>query len=1429
MTIRNFACCIVLLGVIGISPARAVESNSTGSVVSDVPRLALVVTGSKEADNLQAELTARLAADKAWALVERGQIEFLLKEKEFGTLVSIPDQRAHLGRLLGLDGFVQVRSADQTGDTWFLELIDARSGRLVGSETLRAKPPGVNRGEFLGSAVTAFLHQHLVAITARASDRGRTVAVLDFETIGDGTDGQATALRLSEELRERLGRRDLPVVDRSLTHSVAREKALGRAGFTEGGRRSLVLLGAEWLVTGEFHAGAKPYFELSALNVPRGADVAKRRFELESRDGLIRFPSAAESWLVSVMAGESEKAAAAQPFELTIQAEALQPFYRGVSKFSVGDDWGAVAEFEQASLLNQKFEDAYLWEARCYDRLGFPYLAEALRRFVRIGLIARGSSAYGKGNAGDGIMFLGITGGPLVQQSEKLRNLEMLVVNGLVQKQNKPVRLAGELARLRDEYDQLVGTPDVQGTRWQDAPNLLSGKCISGNLQSAGEKPVLKITVLDILTGELLAERSYELPQNETTWPETVPQIIAAALTVESSAKSPAAAASPPVQPVEDLARLVTSGDPSQANVALLQLMQADPTNKALWGRQLRRGADLEEAVQGYVNFALNEEWLARLPKSHLWHAWVELAQMLQFQPWKPKGLLFSDQKRDFTTDIQAFISAHPDDAPGAVAGFVALQEQIAQFPPDELAHRLWDVQYRLETYAKKPGYAALNRLADMARQLRELVLIAAGSSGAPRSFPKPQGSYPFHIRLVFRGNEVIDYEMLHSLGWAATEGTQFEDSQVDLFQEACAALYIIYGREQDAFTPDPDLIRKFPNSYGLLPFVIQALHESNYWLGFPMRHPLDGVSERKQYRAWVDYAYNELKREIPLSKKSNDVWRKEVWSRALIHELLLWNLINEVPDKEFETMRSELSRMLQEAETRCGTYRREPEFADWRTLSRIPPAEMAVSYRENIPDKILNFEYLATQEERIGSHCWSQHPLLDRSWVKMIHNYPFSDMARKDLCQLYLRRLPRLEQLCGKGELSYDEQTLVMDFALVMYLNDKIQEAEPLFRRIVENPVNDLAPAETTRELRANAALRLGWVLRASGRKAEALDAARLALELSGPRNFNVITRISTDRVDYDWGESCQVRETALRLLNELRSSENGSRQDKKIVQFVVRTPDISNAELIWHVRVPRGYRPDNSTPYRILIIVPSLNEGAYAYCADASPWASFADTEKVFLLLPQFVYLDLSGSGGFQSPQIWSGQALLDALAELRSRYQVQTDKLLLHGYGAGAQFAHRFALWKPELVSALSAHSAGFWTPADFALGLHPVSALRGIPCLVTCGEGDDRRVKTLQRLGASLRWVTFAREAGVPVLWKIWPDETHERSERMERLARAFLSACLKKDQPTKGKQWVVDLRDGHCYRADDQQVKKLPVNYVETLPSESFMNTWNEKP
>ncbi len=1423
-TVRRIVFPLTLLLACSMKVCGGVPESSLPDA-SSVVRLALVM--DPQAAGLQAQLTVRLAGEKTWALVDREQIELFIQEQELAALVSNPDRMARLGRLLDIDGFVHLRSADPAGTDWLVELIEARSGRLLGSETVRVHPANADRAELLGSMVTTFLRRHLAAITAVAPAGRHAVVVLDFATVGDGTDSQATAMRLGAELRARLMERGLSIVDRNLIRSVTREKALKSAGFTDNDRPALALLGAAWLVSGEFHAGAKPSLELSVLNVTRGLNGPKRRFDIELRAGVVRFSPEIVDWLLSVIGSDSGKSAPPLPFEMTIQAEALQPFYRGMARFSGGDYWAAASEFEQASLLNMKFEDACLWEARCYELLGFPHLAGALRRFVRIGLVARGNSAYGRGIPDEGITFLGVVDESRPRQSEKARNLEMLMVNELVRDRQQPIRLADELARLRDEYDQLVGTPDVLGTRWQDAPNLLAGKCIGGTLLSSGTNLSLQLTVLDTLTGERLGDYTLEMPRNEKSWPTDVVRMIAAVRAMKPVAQPPILRNNPELVPVPELTRLVKADDFVRANTALLQLMQADPTNTALWGNRLRRGSDAEDGVQGYVNFALNEEWLARLPVAHPWHAWLELAQIYQFYPWKPNGLLYSDQKRDFFKDLQKFIAEHPDDAPGAFAEYTALLEQIARFPPDELAKRFGGVQSRLDRHAASPGQAALLRVADMARQLRELALIAAGSPDAPRSFPKPKHSYPHHIRPVFHGGGVIDYELLN--WWAASEATWFDDSQVDLFQEACAALYIVYGRERDTYVPDPALIKKYPHSYTLLAFVINALHESNYWISFPMRYPLDGKAERAQYRAWVDYAGNELKREILLAKNPGNLVHGELWARTLIHELSLWNLMKEVPDSEFEALRGELSRMLKEAEARCGAYPRTQILADWRTMPRIPPPDMV---GRNLPDTVLNLDYIAHQEEEIGRRCWAQHPLLDRSWVRFIHAYPYSAMPLEDLCKIYLRRLPQLEQFMGTGALSYDEQALVMDFALVMYQNNRIQEAERLFRRIVENPASTVVPPETARELRANAAMRLGWVLRAAGRKTEALDAARLALELSGPRQLNVIKRISPDRIDYNRRDYGLVRETTLRLLSELRSADNGTRPDEHILQFTVRTPNIKNAELICHVRVPRGYRPKDGPPHRVLVIVPSLNEGTFAYCAEGSPWAAFADSENMFLLLPQFVCVDEDAEDparGFHSPQIWSGQALLDALAELRSRYNnIQTDKLLLHGYGGGAQFVHRFALWKPELVSAISAHSAATWTPVDFALGLNPVSVLRGIPCLVTCGAEDDLRINILERLGPSLRWVTFAREAGVPVLWKIWSGEVHNRSTRMERLARAFLSECLRKDGATSSVRWVTDLRDGRCYHADDQQVQRIPPNYLETLPSEDFKKLWNEE-
>ena len=60
----------------------------------------------------------------------------------------------------------------------------------------------------------------------------------------------------------------------------------------------------------------------------------------------------------------------------------------------------------------------------------------------------------------------------------------------------------------------------------------------------------------------------------------------------------------------------------------------------------------------------------------------------------------------------------------------------------------------------------------------------------------------------------------------------------------------------------------------------------------------------------------------------------------------------------------------------------------------------------------------------------------------------------------------------------------------------------------------------------------------------------------------------------------------------------------------------------------------------------------------------------------------------------------ALLDLMAELREAGIWRTEAFELFGYSGGAQFAHRFAMLHPELVSRLTVSSSGWYTFPDDA---------------------------------------------------------------------------------------------------------------------------------
>ncbi len=107
--------------------------------------------------------------------------------------------------------------------------------------------------------------------------------------------------------------------------------------------------------------------------------------------------------------------------------------------------------------------------------------------------------------------------------------------------------------------------------------------------------------------------------------------------------------------------------------------------------------------------------------------------------------------------------------------------------------------------------------------------------------------------------------------------------------------------------------------------------------------------------------------------------------------------------------------------------------------------------------------------------------------------------------------------------------------------------------------------------------------------------------------------------------------------------------------------------------------------------------------------PWVG---EDKVIALAPVFGVGSHLGDGE-------AAKELIERFEWVKKNYKVH-DKMFIHGFSAGAQFAHRFALNHPELVVGVSAHSAGSWACAG---GWGQISdKAKGIPFVVSCGELD-----------------------------------------------------------------------------------------------------------
>lgn len=165
-------------------------------------------------------------------------------------------------------------------------------------------------------------------------------------------------------------------------------------------------------------------------------------------------------------------------------------------------------------------------------------------------------------------------------------------------------------------------------------------------------------------------------------------------------------------------------------------------------------------------------------------------------------------------------------------------------------------------------------------------------------------------------------------------------------------------------------------------------------------------------------------------------------------------------------------------------------------------------------------------------------------------------------------------------------------------------------------------------------------------------------------------------------------------------------------------------------------------------------------------SPWA----VDDVLVLGPSF-------ANGYQSGDGANADKLKDLIQRIGGKWKLHP-KILLHGFSAGAQFTHRFAIRNPNLVGVASAHSAGSWSP--------PTDQTRPVFFAVSCGENDTQKADPrmdLNRLEGLRAFAKALDEAKVPHEVKTWPGIGHNQCPQVIEMAKRAFDAMREADRKT----------------------------------------------
>lgn len=1215
-------------------------------------------------------------------------------------------------------------------------------GNLAGADYLVAVSPDAKRlslidatsGRWLGEVPAANPSAALRELMIRANEPARpTVAV-----VGDhDLDG----------LQHWLISEGFQVLDRKQSLQVLGERELGETGFTKTGKRTTPFLGAEFVIVRDAHSlrvfGGNGHL-LGEMPIrganPDGPDEEKLR-QLLSGDG-----------------------ATSAVFRQHVATEALKPFYRGIRNFAAGRYPEAAAEFQLAYEASNRFEPAYRWEARCYDAMGLPRLAAAVTRFADLGFYGRGAALGADITPREGLMFLGLDG-----PEAKSARLSLEAIPALSQRN---LFLPESLAVAREQFDLLTRTDHTTGPRWETAGGFVVREGIAGQFLDDGR---VRLEFWDLLSGELLGLRTVVAPTTKAEWEAAFDELLNGGI--------PALRERPSFGQMDQtsaIAALKSAQTNAVRNTALLHLLLSAPDDPATIGTPFIKGSDEKDGLDGFLNHAKRDQLIATLPPEHPMRPWLELERLQSFLPWPGTGQIFSGEPVDAVAELEKFSRADPTHPARAVARYFWLVDQQAKLTPEQLLRETETLRSLLDAHPEIPRHGDLLKLARTWVHLARVVAGLETKKDRPADYHIPER---FRLEVARDGIPKVEW---NDVAGAFREGFDFYTEAE--YKTECAYAIAQQGRGERLLRVSPDWIERFPQCLGLVYFIswgaMQAVAGD---LGRPWIHMLHPTpaAEKQHWRNMVEYAQRNLLHYLDKVKSPEHFPLVDRIVNYFVHRLNTRSFRQVVPDDEYAQWHEQLRQASQAAARRAGcadktTRTWDTNMHDWRTLTREVSARRLANDLGTGPNHFKDFPALQEKERSAFARLASPNarPSDLRAWWRTTDGEIGLWQTPGELAELILARLPFIQERIGSEELFDDDRALLLDCAIVLMQGRNNAVAEELLREVVTVPPSKSSDNSITRALQASAFWHLARILRVDGRKVEAMTALQDCLQKSEGLHVRYLWRVQPDY--RGWllriPQGASVASLALRTLEEMRFDPARGQLLEGVDFTTVTTRQLNNPELLVF------YRRPNSQARAALVLAPSVNESVLPMLEKDSSWVRFADENGLVLVAPQFNGADTHRFSGhaftaYQNAQCWSGEALLQAMEQIRKEVGFADQRLFLHGYGGGAQFLQSFSRWKPDRVAALSAHSASTWAWLEGIPGQHSLADLRDIPMLFSVGEFDDARLGDTNRRASTAQLVTMLRASGCDARFALLPGAPHRPTPEMEHLAMEFLAENL----------------------------------------------------